>query len=387
MLAVGINISSYRIYVVELLKSGKSFIIRKMIRYEAPSNSIVKGEIQDSTIVAGSLKDIWRKYKLSDRKVFIGIANQKVIAKEVKIPVVDDTEIRNSINYQINDFIPIPKNNIIYDYYVVEKEENFSKLMLVGTLKSMIDDVVKSFKNAGLLAQAIDLNCFALYRTINYISSVEKNIKVKKPDTFCAVYLGREMSIIEMIQNNDLKYPRFTSTSITSFIDRIYKEVKKDNKYCEEIISKFDFKSLFIKKTVKEEVKKEDTKDSSVKSREKDDKKLIKDNIESTVDSKDIIEIMKDTADHLIEEIKLSIEHFLQENPKYKIGKIILTGEYIKNIDKYIEQEIEYKVELLNIADYFSLKYLERNLEYKGKDLNYLLDPLAIGMALRGLNK
>jgi len=387
MLAVGINLSSYRIYVVELLKSGKSFIIRKMIRYEAPSNSIVKGEIQDSTIVAGSLKDIWRKYKLSDRKVFIGIANQKVIAKEVKIPVVDDTEIRNSINYQINDFIPIPKNNIIYDYYVVEKEENFSKLMLVGTLKSMIDDVVKSFKNAGLLAQAIDLNCFALYRTINYISSVEKNIKIKKPDTFCAVYLGREMSIIEMIQNNDLKYPRFTSTSITSFIDRIYKEVKKDNKYCEEIISKFDFKSLFIKKTVKEEVKKEDTKDSSVKSREKDDKKLIKDNIESTVDSKDIIEIMKDTADHLIEEIKLSIEHFLQENPKYKIGKIILTGEYIKNIDKYIEQEIEYKVELLNIADYFSLKYLERNLEYKGKDLNYLLDPLAIGMALRGLNK
>lgn len=387
MLAVGINLSSYRIYVVELLKSGKSFIIRKMIRYEAPSNSIVKGEIQDSTIVAGSLKDIWRKYKLSDRKVFIGIANQKVIAKEVKIPVVDDTEIRNSINYQINDFIPIPKNNIIYDYYVVEKEENFSKLMLVGTLKSMIDDVVKSFKNAGLLAQAIDLNCFALYRTINYISSVEKNIKIKKPDTFCAVYLGREMSIIEMIQNNDLKYPRFTSTSITSFIDRIYKEVKKDNKYCEEIISKFDFKSLFIKKTVKEEVKKEDTKDSSVKSREKDDKKSVKDNIESTVDSKDIIEIMKDTADHLIEEIKLSIEHFLQENPKYKIGKIILTGEYIKNIDKYIEQEIEYKVELLNIADYFSLKYLERNLEYKGKDLNYLLDPLAIGMALRGLNK
>ena len=259
--------------------------------------------------------------------------------------------------------------------------------MLVGTLKSMIDDVVKSFKNAGLIAQAIDLNCFALYRTINYISSVEKNIKVKKPDTFCAVYLGREMSIIEMIQDNNLKYPRFTSTSITSFIDRIYKEVKKDNKYCEEIISKFDFKSLFIKKAVKEEVKKEGTKDSAVKSREKDNKKIIKDNIESTVDSKDIIEIMRDTADHLIEEIKLSIEHFLQENSKYKIGKIILTGEYIKNIDKYIEQEIEYKVELLNIADYFSLKYLERNLEYKGKDLNYLLDPLAIGMALRGLNK
>jgi predicted RNA-binding protein with RPS1 domain len=66
---------------------------------------------------------------------------------------------------------------------------------------------------------------------------------------------------------------------------------------------------------------------------------------------------------------------------------VILTGEYIKNIEKYIEQEINYKVEILNIADHFSLKYLKNNPKYKGKNLNYLLDPLAIGMALRGLNK
>ncbi|HEY4696357.1 MAG TPA: pilus assembly protein PilM [Candidatus Hydromicrobium sp.] len=388
MLAVGLNLSSNRIYAVELLKSGKNLAIRKMVRSELPSNSIVKGEIQDPAILTRGLKDIWRKYRISDRKVFIGISNQKVIAKEIKIPVVDDAEIDNSIKYQINDFIPIPKNNIIYDYYVVEKEENFSRLMLVGAMKSMIDDVVKSFKDAGLLAQAIDLNCFSLYRTVNYINSVEKNTKNKKPDTFCVVNLGLEMSIIEMIQDDNLKYPRFTSTSIKNFIDGISKEVKKDNKYCEEIISGFDFKSLFIKKNDNAgEVKKEEKKDLPGKIGEKEDKKSDKDSTQSTAGSIDVTKIMKDTTDHLIGEIKLSIEHFLQENPKYKVGKIILTGEYIKNIDKYIEKEIGYKVELLNIADYFSLKYLKRNPQYKGKDLNYLLDPLAIGMALRGLNK
>ncbi|MBE3128926.1 MAG: pilus assembly protein PilM, partial [Actinobacteria bacterium] len=94
-----------------------------------------------------------------------------------------------------------------------------------------------------------------------------------------------------------------------------------------------------------------------------------------------------DTADHVIYEISLSLEHFLQENPKNKIDKIILTGEYIKNIDKYIKQKLNYKVELLNIADYFSLKYLLRNPNYRDKNLNYLIDPLSIGMALRGLSK
>ena len=387
MSAVGLNLSSSKISVIELAGSRKDIIIKNMVKAELPPNSIIKGEIQNPIILANGLKEIWKKYKISDKKVFIGIANQRVIVKEVKIPVVDDIEIANSVKYQLSDFIPIPKNNVIYDYFVIGKEESFSRLMLVGALKSMIDSVVESFKKAGLLAQAIDLNCFALYRTIDYIYGLEKNRKKNESNVFCVVYLGREISIIEIIQNNNLKYPRFTSTSINSFIERIYKEIKKDNKYCEEIIDKFDFKSLLAEGGIKGKTKKEQSDDSSsAESQKKEDKKSDKDNIKN-IDDKNITEIMKDTADHFIYEINLSLEHLLQENPKYKIDKIILTGEYIKNIDKYIKQKLNYKVELLNIADYFSLKYLLRNPNYRDKNLNYLLDPLSIGMALRGLNQ
>src|SRR3972149_10332320 len=292
MLSIGLNLSSNRICAIELLKSGKNHAIRKMVRSELPTGCIVKGEIQDTDVLSRGLKDIWRKYRISDRKVFIGISNQKVIAKEINIPVIDDAEIDNSIKYQINDFIPIAKNNIIYDYYVVEKGEDYSRLMLVGAMKSMIDDVVKSFKDAGLLAQAIDLNCFSLYRTVNFINSVEKNTKNKKPDTFCVVNLGLEMSIIEMIQDDNLKYPRFTSTSIKNFIDGISKEAKKDNKYCEGIISRFDFKSLFIKKNDNAgEVKKEEKKDLPGKIGEKEDKKSDKDSTQSTAGSIDVTKI------------------------------------------------------------------------------------------------
>jgi len=387
MAAVGINLSSSKISVIELAGSRKDIIIKNMVKAELPSESIIKGEVQNPIILANGLKEIWKKYKISDRKVFIGIANQKVIVKEVKIPVVDDIEIANSVKYQISDFIPIPKNNIIYDYFIIEKEESFSRLMLVGALKSMIDNVVESFKKAGLLAQAIDLNCFALYRTIDYIYGLEKNVKKNESNVFCIAYLGREISIMGIIQNNYLKYPRFTSTSINSFIEKIYKEIKKDTKYCEEIIDKFNFRSLLEERETRGKTIKEKSNDSSsAKSQKKEDKKSDKDNIEN-IDDKNITEIMKDTADHIIYEISLSLEHFLQENPKNKIDKIILTGEYIKNIDKYIKQKLNYKVEVLNISDYFSLKYLLKNPNYRDKNLNYLLDPLSIGMALRGLNQ
>ncbi|MDD3628568.1 MAG: pilus assembly protein PilM [Actinomycetota bacterium] len=393
MLAIGLNLSSSVINIVELANKGRNIIVRKVVKAEVPADCIIKGEIQKPDILAANLKEIWRRYRISDRKVYVGIANQKVIAKEVKIPVINDAEIKSSIQYQISDFIPIPKNNIIYDYYVVEKGKDHSRVMLVGAMKSMIDDVVYSFKNAGLLTQAIDLNCFALFRTVSFIHSNRKNEKVEKTrekdkaDTYCVVNLGDEMSIIEMVQNNDLKYPRFSSTSYQSFIDEIYKGTKKDNKYCEDILSGFDFKDLMVKKSAvtTEKLETEDTKlkagpktKTTKKAREVD---------ENLSESRSVEDIIKKVTDQFIDEIGLSIEHFMQENPKSSIGKIVLTGKFIKNIDKYIEQQLQHRVELLNITDYFSLKYLKKISGYSEADLKYILDPIAVGMALRGLNQ
>lgn len=388
MSAVGLNLSSFQISLIELIKARKDFIIKNLVIDEIPAEAIEKGEIKDAAILTTGLKDIWKKHKISDRKVFIGIANQKVIAKEVQIPVLDENEINNSIKYQISDFIPIPKNNIIYDYYIVEKSENASKLMLVGTLKSMINDIAKSFKDAGLFAQVIDLNCFALYRTLDHIYGLEKNKGGKELSSFCAVNLGSDISIFEIIQANELRYPRFTSSSIRSFIDKIYK-INQNEEYCRKVVTEFDFRQL-LGTEIKDD-KRKSKKESDGKSTEAEEKgsgkKPEKKEEKDVIDDAQIARIMKDAADQFIYEIRLSIENFLQENPKFKIEKIILSGHYIKNIEKYIEREINYKVELMNISDYFSLNYIRRNPLFKDKDLNHIIDPIAAGMALRGLSK
>ena len=113
MLAIGLNLSSSVINIVELANKGRNIIVRKVVKAEVPADCIIKGEIQKPDILATNLKEIWRRYRISDRKVYVGIANQKVIAKEVKIPVINDAEIKSSIQYQISDFIPYPKT-ILY---------------------------------------------------------------------------------------------------------------------------------------------------------------------------------------------------------------------------------------------------------------------------------
>ena len=58
----------------------------------------------------------------------------------------------------------------------------------------------------------------------------------------------------------------------------------------------------------------------------------------------------------------------------------------LENLDKYINQETNYKVEKLDCSGSFALDSLKKNPAYSSiSDLYRILNPLAIGMALRGI--
>ncbi len=374
MISVGLDISSKNITLVEVVKTHKGIAIKNAVDFEIPRDSIKNGELQDPVALAGGLKQAWRKYKISGRQVFVGLSNLKAIVKEVELPLVDDGEINNSLKYQINDFIPIPKDNILYDYYVMKKQDNSSRIMLVGAMKSMIMNVIEAVKSAGLMSQAIDLNCFSLFRTLDYIYNFSKNKK-----SLCAVNLGQDISIIEIIENDTLRFPRFLSNSISSFTAGLERTAVRDADLSDEIINNFDFSNLIkgsaaIKKTKTSGGKKSPPKEKKVESAE--------DKTGKSINDKKIIEAINNTADNLISEIKMSIEHYIQENPGSKIENIVLTGRDLINLEKYIEQKTGYRVEKLDCSGSFAIDSLKKNPSYDSMDLSKVLNPLAIGMAI-----
>jgi len=396
MLSIGIDISSNNITVVELLSSRKGMMIKTAANFEISPESIKKGELQEPAVLSKALREAWRKYRISGRNVFIGLSNLKAIIKEVELPLIAEEEINNSLKYQINDFIPIPKDNILYDYYILEKTESSSKIMLVGAMKSMVLSVIEAIKGAGLIAQAIDLNCFSLFRTLEMVYDLASNKK-----TFCAVNIGSEISIIEIIENDILKFPRLLSNSASIFIKNIEKMTGTDQKLSKEIVYDFDFNNL-----LKAAVDNKDPGSESGSSKNEDGNKENKVGTGRTKKSQDktkpaqqkaidkltdipgddiIKKTMGDMADNIIDEIKMSIEHYQQEDPEAKIERIVISGDNLKNIGKYIQYKTEYKVDKLDISNKFSMDLINKNAIYKNTDKDQILNPLAIGMALRGM--
>ena len=121
MFEIGLDLSSYKISAVELFKKRSDIYIKNAGTIDIEPHAIVGGELIDSVVFTNGLKDLWKNFKFQKKEVNLGLSGIKLIVKEIELPVTDDKDIEKSINYQIYEYIPIARENILFDFYVIEK--------------------------------------------------------------------------------------------------------------------------------------------------------------------------------------------------------------------------------------------------------------------------
>jgi len=446
MFEIGLDLSSNKISAVELFKKRNDIYIKNAGIVDIEPHAISSGELVDSVVLTNGLKELWKNFKFQKKIINIGLSGIKLIIKEIELPLTEDKDIERAINFQIDEYIPFPKENIIFDFYTIEKGSNSSKIMLIGVMKNVINSFVKAVEDAGLKVNSVDLNCFAFYRALNFLYNFKKLLLAESNSSLCLIYFGIDTSIIEFAYNNEVRYPRFINSSINSFIDNLNKKLNLPMDELKRKIFEFDFELLLMKESKKK--KDEDNKNinqeqeinNSLKSLNEDNKNnsinnlnsnndaaneigsnlssdYLNDNIsneegnkinniqnteevknfgdldqknKNVVTEKDNIEdlslkikdSLKISANQLVNEIIRSNDHFLQENRDLKINKILIAGENLKNIDKYIEKNLKIPVERISINKIIYNDLLKKNNLFKEGNLDNLANNLIIPTGL-----
>ena len=421
MFEIGLDISSSKINAVECHKTNKGIFIKNAGIIDIEPHAISNGELVDSVVLAEGLKNLWKNSKFQKKEINLGLANTKLSIKEIDLPVTDDKEIENAIKYQIEDYFPIAKDNLIFDYYVIEKKNGASKVMVIGALKHIINNYIETVQSAGFTINSIDLNCFALFRAVNYLYNL-KSLKLSDSEKiFCLVYFGQEVSIVEFADENEIRYPRFMTTSLNSYLENLLRKLKTPVEDPLKIIKEFDFEKLLIKEykknipgadqkeaTFKEEEINESFKEEPASNPLEESEDLLQQKIEPVYDQSDsavnsavinsdafneknklseIKDSLKISANQLVNEIIRSIDHFQQENSGIKIEKILIGGEELLNLDKYIEKNTKLVLERIDISKLIPADLFKKNASLKDEDRSNLNSRLLIGcgLAIRGI--
>ena len=137
-----------------------------------PSGVVVDGEIRDQGAVAEAISQLVKRTKMTGRRVILGVANQRVVVRQVDLPYLEEKEFRSSLKFQVADHIPMPVDTAELDYmmlgeFTTESGERMMRVLLVAAATDMVESFVGTASTAGLEPAGVDLTPFAVARAIS----------------------------------------------------------------------------------------------------------------------------------------------------------------------------------------------------------------------------
>jgi type IV pilus assembly protein PilM len=168
---VGLDIGTSGVRAAQLRSSGSGVTLERFGQVALPAGAVRDGEVIDPEAVAVAIRHLWAQARFGTKQVVVGVANQKVVVRQVDLPWLPAKELRSSLAYQVQDFIPMPVEQAILDVHPLEEFTNDKgartvRVLLIAAARDMVGSMLDAVQRAGLQPSLVDLNSFAVLRSL-----------------------------------------------------------------------------------------------------------------------------------------------------------------------------------------------------------------------------
>ncbi len=168
---LALDIGASSVTAIQLTGSGNKVKLRRFHEAALPDGLVVDGEIVDADLFGRELKTFVNKNGLRGRSAQVGVSNQKVIVRNIEMPEMTEAEMIGAIEYQAQDYIPIPVEDAVLDFQILGRHidaegQPRQEVLLVAAQRGMIDTLLASLKHAGLKVSGVDVSSLALVRAL-----------------------------------------------------------------------------------------------------------------------------------------------------------------------------------------------------------------------------
>lgn len=277
---IGLDLGEHSFRAVELEYKNGIYTILNFGHFENPQLS--KSQIvSKKDLYVHALKNFFSEVGFSTPNVNLGISDYNVFMRVITLPKMNDTDLKNTISYEAEQYIPLPLDQVNVTYQKLKEipDSTTMDVQIVAAKNEKIRDYVDVIRGANLIPKAIEPETLAIARAV-----------LDQDDDSGTIILdvGFSSSIVIVVYNNNVYFTR----TIPAGGDAITKTLQQ---------------RLSLEYFQAEEYKKAYGMDKS------------------HFDGK-IYEIIKPLVDSIAMEIKRALMFFSKENSKIVIKKAILTG-------------------------------------------------------------
>jgi type IV pilus assembly protein PilM len=166
---IGVDVGSTAVRVAEVAVGDIPVVVRAA-QVPLPPGVVESGEVRQPEAVAEALREVWAKSGVKSKQVQLGVGNQHVVVREIALPWLPEKELRDTLAFQVQEFIPMASDEAVLDFDPLGELDQggrrMVRILLVAAHKGMVNALVEAALAAKLDPQGIDLSPFAVIRAV-----------------------------------------------------------------------------------------------------------------------------------------------------------------------------------------------------------------------------
>lgn len=307
MPVVGLNIGKRNIRAVELERKRDKIILSNFGVLKNPKLSLSPKSKEDVKLISGALEDFVSDTNFSTSNVVLGLNETNVFMRIISLPIMSEKELKSSIKYEAEQYIPIPLDQVNLSYQKVENdpsEKGKMNVQIVAARRDVLEKYIEILRKARLVPKAIEPETIALGRVLGDTPEA--------PTGAMILDMGYSNTLIIVCYGGYVRFTRAIPVGGSTITKSLQQALDLDLEQAEE------YKKVY--------------------------------GLDPFQGDGKVAEVIRPIVDNLIMEVKRANVFFTNHNPNANIKRVVLSGgtALMPNLLSYVADKLDIEVVLAN---------------------------------------
>ena len=206
----GFDIGSHSIKAVQLTGTFEAPAFVAAVQIDTPPAAFSQPGEADSgeaiEAVAGAIKLLHKEAHFSTDKVVTSLPESQIFTRVVELPSLKQSEIKNAISWEAEQYVPVPINEVKLDWQVLGNSTTSGKVevLLVAAPINLISRYLKILKAANLTPLSLETEIISVVRSLVQ--------RIEGAPTTMVVSIGASTTDLSIVSTGRISFTRSIAT-------------------------------------------------------------------------------------------------------------------------------------------------------------------------------
>lgn len=194
----GLDVSESSIKAMQLVAGKQGFSAHGFAKTDIPPGIIANHSIVNPDKLAGYIQKTLAEGKIDSKYVVASIPEAKSFVRVINLPQMDEKQIETAVPFEFEQNIPIPVDQVYFDWQILNKPADGYELLVTATPKDYIDSLIDVLKKLKLKPVAFELESQAAARALLDADNLDSSNLI--------IDISELQSSLMLVSKNELQY-------------------------------------------------------------------------------------------------------------------------------------------------------------------------------------